>query len=241
MASSKGHILTGCSGFSYKEWKGHFYPEGVPAKAWFEYYCTHFPTLELNVTFYRFPRLETLQGWYRRSPASFVFAVKAPRLITHLRQFNDTGLLQEEFYHVIREGLGEKLGPVLYQLPAKTAYHPATLDNILRNMDDGFTNVVEFRHVTWWRDDVYEALSAKGVTFCSVSYPDLPDWVAPGRGTVYYRFHGVPSLYRSSYAPAFLDQVLEQIGKGRSAYLFFNNTASGAAIRNAEMVLRKLH
>ena len=233
-------LLFGCSGFSYKEWRGLFYPDGVPAKAWFEYYCEHFPTLELNVTFYRFPKLETLQGWYRRSPIDFVFSVKAPRLITHLKRFDQTESLQKEFYDLVREGLGNKLGPVLYQLPATTVYSPATLDKILRHMDAGFANVVEFRHVTWWRDDVYDALREKDVTFCGISYLDLPDWVVPGPGMAYYRFHGVPSLYRSAYSPAFLDKVLKQVA-GRQAYLYFNNTASGAAIRNAEMIRRKLH
>src|ERR1700744_2823019 len=124
-------ILTGCSGFSYKEWKGSFYPEGTPAKAWFEYYCSRFPTLELNVTFYRFPKAETFQSWYDRSPEGYVFAVKAPRLITHLKQFNDVGRLQQDFYEAAKKGLKNKLGPLLYQLPAKTEYKPATLRRIL--------------------------------------------------------------------------------------------------------------
>jgi uncharacterized protein YecE (DUF72 family) len=237
---ARPRLLIGCSGFSYKEWKGLFYPEGLPAKAWFEYYCDHFSTVELNVTFYRFPALETLSGWYRRSPDDFVFSVKAPRVITHYKHFEQTEALQQSFYSLIKEGLGDKLGPVLYQLPTTTVYSPVALDKILRHMDPGFANVIEFRHVTWWREDVYDALRDKGVTFCGTSYPDLPDWVIPGRDMVYYRFHGVPSLYRSSYSPAFLERVLEQV-EGRDAYLYFNNTASGAAIRNAEMIQRKLH
>ncbi|HTJ15118.1 MAG TPA: DUF72 domain-containing protein [Dinghuibacter sp.] len=233
-------ILTGCSGFSYKEWKGSFYPEGTPAKAWFEYYCSRFPTLELNVTFYRFPTAETFHGWYERSPEGYVFAVKAPRLITHLKLFNDVGQLQQDFYGAAKKGLRDKLGPLLYQLPAKMEYRPAILEKILRSLDTKYDNVIEFRHESWWRAEVYDALDKKGITFCSLSYPGLPDWVVPGGKMVYYRFHGVPSLYRSTYSPAFVDKILAQTD-GRDAFLFFNNTADGHAVRNAEMTLRKLN
>ena len=206
---------------------------------WFEYYCTRFPTVELNNTFYRIPTIDALRGWYRRSPAGFVFSVKAPRLITHLKRFNETGPLQRDFYRLLSEGLGDKLGPVLFQLPGTTAYDPAVLDRILRDMEPSFTNVVEFRNATWWRADVYEALAARGVTFCSVSYPNLPDDVIPS-DLVYYRFHGVPSLWRSSYSPVFLQRIIDTLSadKGvKKAYLYFNNTASGAAYKNADWII----
>jgi uncharacterized protein YecE (DUF72 family) len=236
MSHNTLHLLAGCSGFSYKEWKGEFYPKDVPASQWFEYYCTRFPTLELNVTFYRFPTLENLKGWYKRSPPSFVFAVKAPRLITHLKQFNDTSSLQQDFYTLIGEGLAEKLGPVLYQLPARLTYSRLTLDRILASMDKRFVNVVEFRDQSWWREDVRLALQEKDVIFCSVSYPGLPDKVMTDSSTVYYRFHGVPSLYRSPYSSADLEKVIRQVKEANSvhkAYFYFNNTAEGAAVHNA--------
>src|ERR1700747_49503 len=107
----------GCSGFHYKEWKGIFYPEKLPQRKWFEYYSSRFNTLELNTTFYRFPQLGVLQNWYEKSPADFRFSVKAPRLITHYKQFNDSRQLLADFYGTIREGLQDKLGPVLFQLP----------------------------------------------------------------------------------------------------------------------------
>src|SRR3954470_2743104 len=112
----------GCSGFHYKEWKGVFYPKELSAKKWFEYYCEHFDTLELNVTFYRFPELHALQSWYERSPAHFIFAVKAPRLVTHYKKFNDTTGLISNFYNVVRDGLQDKLGCILFQLPPDLEY-----------------------------------------------------------------------------------------------------------------------
>src|SRR6476660_2706168 len=108
----------GCSGFYNKDWKEVFYPKGLPQRKWFEFYCSRFNTLELNTTFYRFPKIEFLQNWYKTSPPDFKFSVKAPRLITHFKQFNETDGLLNDFYAAIQEGLKEKAGPVLFQLPA---------------------------------------------------------------------------------------------------------------------------
>ena len=225
-------IYTGCSGFSYKEWKGLFYPKGLNPSKWFEYYCTRFNTVELNVTFYRTPSLSTLQGWYKRSPAGFRFSIKAPKVITHYMQFRKTAVQQWDFYQLVRKGLDEKLAALLYQLPASLAYSPEALDRILENMTPDVNNVIEFRHASWWREDVYQAMAAASVTFCSGSYPGLPDIVVPGAQTVYYRFHGVPKLYYSAYDEAFLQGVLDQIGHHK-ALLYFNNTAEGHATQNA--------
>ena len=107
----------GCSGFHYKHWKERFYPEGLPQKKWFDYYYQHFKTLELNVTFYRFPQLSFLQNWHANSPADFRFAVKAPRAITHYRKFINTVDFISSFYDTINNGLQQKLGPVLFQMP----------------------------------------------------------------------------------------------------------------------------
>src|SRR5690606_34670156 len=109
--------VIGCSGFHYREWKGVFYPDDLPQRRWFEYYASQFDTLELNTTFYRFPRLKTLQKWYDASPTGFIFSVKAPRLITHYKRFKDSQSLLHDFYSTSRGGLQEKLGPVLFQFP----------------------------------------------------------------------------------------------------------------------------
>ena len=112
----------GCSGFHYKHWKNVFYPEGLPQKIWFDFYCEHFNTLELNVTFYRFPQLSFLQNWHEKSPDSFRFSVKAPRAITHYKKFNNVTELISSFYDTISEVLKEKLGPVLFQMPHNFIY-----------------------------------------------------------------------------------------------------------------------
>src|ERR1700761_5193584 len=121
----------GCSGFYYKDWRGPFYPVDLPQRKWFEFYGEHFSTVELNGTFYRFPQLKTLQSWYQRSPAHFRFSVKAPRAITHYRKFNDCADFLTSFYDTINNGLREKLGPVLFQLPPGLGYSEEKLEQIL--------------------------------------------------------------------------------------------------------------
>src|SRR5688572_11612791 len=113
----KWHI--GCSGYHYKEWKGIFYPDKLPQRKWFEFYSGEFDTIELNVTFYRFPQVSFLRSWYERSAPGFSFSVKVPRLITHYKQFNDSARMMNDFYTSVREGLQDKLGPVLFNYPAR--------------------------------------------------------------------------------------------------------------------------
>src|SRR5690349_13147184 len=102
MSTIQWHI--GCSGFHYKEWKEVFYPKGLPQRKWFDHYCEHFDTIELNVTFYRFPELTSLQNWFHKSPDRFLFSVKAPRLITHYKKFEDCAGLLTDFYTTVRDG-----------------------------------------------------------------------------------------------------------------------------------------
>ncbi|WP_375417980.1 DUF72 domain-containing protein [uncultured Hymenobacter sp.] len=229
----------GCSGYHYRHWRGAFYPDKLPMRRWFEFYAEHFHTLELNVTFYRFPQLSFLENWYRQSPAGFQFAVKAPKLITHFKQFNQVGQLLGDFYHTTAQGLQDKLAAVLFQLPPRLAYHPDRLARILDCLDPAFANVLEFRHPTWWRDEVYEALRQRGVSFCGQSHPDLPDAVVTTAPLLYYRFHGVPDLYRSPYPLTFLERVAGEV-RSRSglegAYLYFNNDIDASAIGNARQM-----
>jgi uncharacterized protein YecE (DUF72 family) len=225
----------GCSGFHYKEWKGIFYPDKLPQSKWFEYYSRQFNTLELNVTFYRFPQHSFLQNWYKKSPEQFLFSVKAPRLITHYKQFNDTEKLLSDFYTTIRQGLMNKLGAVLFQLPPQAIFTEERLQKIIHSLDKSFNNVVEFRHQSWWKKEIIKELSGHKISFCGVSYPGLPDKAIVNTFTAYYRFHGLPVLYKSAYADQKLEQVAKTIKKHslQNAFIYFNNTASAAALGNA--------
>jgi len=230
----------GCSGYHYRHWRGRFYPEKMPMRLWFEYYCQQFRTLELNVTFYRFPQLSFLENWYRQSPPDFRFAVKAPQLITHYKQFNNVQQLLGDFYDTTGRGLLEKLGPVLFQLPPRLAYDAARLQRMLDCLDPAFSNVLEFRHPTWWRPEVYEALTERRVAFCGQSHPHLPDAVVATAPTLYYRLHGVPELYKSPYDEEFLRRTAADIKAQpgvQEAFVYFNNDIDASAIGNARQLL----
>lgn len=232
----KQYLHMGCSAYNNTNWKGNFYPADVPRNKWFEYYCEHFNTYELNSTFYRFPTVKSLQGWYYKTPEDFTFAVKAPKVITHLKQFIDCHQESEEFYSTCHKGLGKKLGCILFQLPPSMAYSAHRLALILSYMNADFCNVIEFRNETWWRQEVYDALRESDVTFCNVSYPKLPTTLIQTTDKGYFRLHGVPKLFYSGYTADELEQLYNAIRlttPWKEVYVYFNNTASTAGILNA--------
>ena len=207
---------------------------------WFDFYCRHFSTLELNVTFYRFPQLSFLQSWYQKSPAEFRFAVKAPRAITHYKKFNDTTELITSFYNTINDGLQDKLGPVLFQIPPSYNYTEEKLDKILNALNPAFMNVLEPRHISWWQPEIYEKLAQHNISFCGMSHPALPGEIIQNTPVVYYRFHGVPDLYRSPYSTADLQNVIDTIKSNENtneAWFYFNNDIDASAIGNAKEMM----
>jgi uncharacterized protein YecE (DUF72 family) len=234
----KWHI--GCSGFYYRHWKDVYYPEGLPQSKWFSHYCQHFNTLELNGTFYSFPKLKSLQKWYNDSPANFTFAVKAHRVITHYRKFNNTFDKMNELYDVIAAGLQDKLGPVLFQMPPNYVYSEERLNNILRNLDSSFNNVVEMRNKSWWQPQVYEQLAEHNITFCGMSHPTLPEDVVQNTETLYYRLHGNQQLYSSAYSADELRIFTQQVkaSNAKQAFIYFNNDIGASAIFNARELIR---
>lgn len=226
----------GCSGFYNKHWKGVFYPEELSTREWLNYYCSHFNTLELNVTFYRFPTLRTLEGWYNKSPEGFLFSVKAPKIITHIKKFSDCETLFNDLYGVCEHGLKEKLACILFQLPPSLTYEEELLDMIIEQLDTDFTNVIEFRHESWWDKAVYEKLAQHGIIFASVSHPKLPETIIANTDTIYVRLHGKPKMFYSEYSLkeiAKLQTSIEKHKEAKKAFVYFNNTAGTAGILNA--------
>jgi uncharacterized protein YecE (DUF72 family) len=240
MKNNKINWRIGCSGFYYKEWKEVFYPPKLPQRLWFDFYCKHFSTLELNFTFYQFPKLSTLQKWNNESPDDFIFSLKVPRLITHYKKFTETEQLLNDFYDVVKDGLGNKTGAILFQLPPQLHYSEEMLGQIINSMHSGFANVIEFRSNTWWRENVYKELAAKNISFCGISHPKLPDSLIINNERVYYRFHGVPAIYKSAYENNFLKKIADEIygnKKINTAFLYFNNTNGIAALNNAKWLI----
>lgn len=233
----------GCSGYYNRHWKGVFYPEKMPPAQWLDFYCQHFNTLELNSTFYKFPTVKTLNTWFRKSPDDFIFSVKAPKLITHFKKFKDVTQLMDDFYLACQQGLEHKLGCTLFQLPPSIRFEESKLNEIIDVMNPAFTNVIEFRHKSWWSKKVYDALAQKQIIFCSVSHPSMPPSVVINSPISYMRLHGVPRMFYSSYSDQdLLDlfNTLQKKTKIKQAYLYFNNTADIAGVLNARHFMEKI-
>lgn len=233
----KKTLNIGCSSYNNSQWKGVFYPADMPARQWFEYYCQHFNTYEINATFYKFPTVRVMTNWYNKAPDGFIYAVKAPKQITHIKKFIDCQEEIDQFYTICKEGLHEKLGCILFQLPPSFSYSEERLNLIITSLNPDFKNVVEFRNESWWRQDVCDALAVSGITFCTVNYPKLPTAVVATTTTGYVRLHGNPRLFYSEYSIDELQLLYEDIStkkKLKEVFIYFNNTASSAAIINAQ-------
>jgi uncharacterized protein YecE (DUF72 family) len=231
-------FFIGTSGFSYSSWKNAFYPADVPSSKWFEYYCTRFNTVELNNTFYRFPRVATLQRFYERSPDDFIFSVKAHKIITHTRRMKNAREKVDEFLSVVHEGLREKAGPVLFQLPPSFKYTEENINLILESVPQNNLHIIEFRNETWWNRKVIKMLNDNNLTFCNASYPKLPEVFYKTTDQFYLRMHGVPELFKSSYSLPELKKAFKNIPEGvKNVFIYFNNTMFKAGYSNALTML----
>ncbi len=229
-------IITGCSSFYNRKWTGVFYPDDLSTKNWFAYYCEHFDTYELNATFYKFPTVNSLHAWYKKSPDGFIFSVKAPRLITHNKKFDDCTREISELYAACLDGMKDKFGYVLFQLPPSFHYSPERLQRIVNQLDSDIQNVVEFRHESWWNKDVYDAFIDNKLIFCSVNHPTLPTAIIETAATGYIRLHGNPNMFYSEYSLEALNTLytaIKQTAILDKAMVYFNNTAGTGGIINA--------
>ena len=154
--------------------------------------------------------------------------------------FIDCERLLGDFYAAIFEGLGNKLGCVLFQLPKRLLYSEEILNRIISQLDPSFDNVLEFRDKSWWNKKVYTALKKNKISFCGISHPTLQDDVVKNNSILYYRFHGVPVLYKSEYKKKFIEEITQEIkscGRFKEAYIYFNNTWGTGAITNARQLI----
>jgi len=158
-------VLVGTSGFSYKEWKGRFYPEELSASEMLAFYATRLPTVEINNTFYRMPKAETLSQWAEQVPDGFRFSLKAPQRITHQKRLKDAGETAG-FFLQVASTLGDRLGPTLFQLPPNFHKDLPRLSDFLAGLPAGGRYAFEFRHESWFTEPVYEALRSGGCALC---------------------------------------------------------------------------
>ena len=234
----------GTSGWSYDGWRGLVYPRSLKPVEWLGHLAQRLSSVEINASFYRLPREAMLRGWVAHTPDDFLFAVKAWRAITHFRRLGDCAEQVGVFLERIA-ALGEKGGPVLFQLPPRFPADPPRLAAFLELLPAGRRYAFEFRDPSWHRDDVYALLEARNAAFCPFELGRLASPRVATADFVYVRLHGRVGRYRGDYAGPPLDDwaawLNERMAEGRDAYVYFDNTdEADHAVRNAEELARML-
>ncbi len=244
--TGRGTAHVGCSGWSYRDWRGPVYPEKLPQRSWFEHYCTLFDTVELNATFYRLPPPATVESWAAKAPPGFLYAAKLGAFGSHRMKLRDAASWLPN--HLDRMGrLGPSLGPTLVQLPPRWKRNVERLDEFLTvAAPSGLRWAVELRDPSWLHDDVYDTLRRHGAALCVHDLlADHPweltaDWA-------YVRFHGPEALtakYRGLYGPGRLEgpaaRLAAWIRRGHDVYAYFNNDHEGHAVTDATWLRQRL-
>ena len=234
-------LWIGTSGWQYRHWRGKLYAEGLPTDRWFDRYAEAFDTVELNVTFYRQPRPAVFEGWARRAPDGFLFAVKASRFLTHIKRLREP----EDSVDILLEGatrLGRHLGPILVQLPPDMEAEPARLDETLAAFPNDVRVAVEPRHRSWFQPDVRDILRRHRAALCWADRrgPRTPverEWATADWG--YVRFHTGQASPRGCYGErslhTWLDRVRTTWSGGGDVFLYWNNDFRGCAPHDAAL------
>ena len=231
------NIHIGCASFYNTKWKNVFYPKNIPSSKWFEFYCSHFNTFEINAIFYKFPTLQILTNWHQKSPDGFIYSVKVPKLITHIKKFVECKPEIEEYFSICKQGLSDKLGCILFQLPPSFHYSTRKLKLIIASMNPDLITAVKYRHQSWWSQEVYDTLAKNNITFCNVSHPTILYGIIATSSVGYVRLHRIPKIFYSEYSHIDLVKLHDAIIDKNSiekVFIYFNNTASEAEVVNAQ-------
>jgi uncharacterized protein YecE (DUF72 family) len=255
----QGDVRIGTSGYTYDHWRGVFYPEDLPSKRWLEYYTKFFKTVELNVTFYRLLQEAAFKSWYKRTPKDFIFVLKGSRFITHVKKLHEVGPATKLFFSRANF-LKEKLGVVLWQLPPSWKKNIERLESFLKMVtkkhgiasrssnarnDSPVRQVFEFRHKSWFCEEIYKLLKKYKAALCVADSPEFPMAEVVTANFVYLRFHGGKILYGSRYSKKEMQEWARKIKKwaknGFDVYAYFNNDAFGYAVENAKELKKLLN
>jgi uncharacterized protein YecE (DUF72 family) len=230
-------LFVGTSGWQYRDWRGVLYPAGLPVRRWLEEYAAGFATVEVNNAFYRLPAPETFAAWRERVPADFVVAVKASRFLTHVKRLRDP---EEPVHRLLAHaaGLGDRLGPVLLQLPPTLRADAGLLDACLACFPARVRVAVEPRHDSWWTSEIADVLTARGAALCWADVrarPVTPLWRTTDWG--YVRFHQGRTTDWPRYGRRSLSTWVTRISTAWPAdadvYAYFNNDPNAAAVHDA--------
>lgn len=238
MPSPRARI--GCSGWTYDDWKGPFYPETVKLKDRLCYYASRFDTTEINGSFYRLPSETAAAAWAEQVPEGFVFAWKVSRYITHNKKLKDCQDSVDLVFGRMKP-LGAKRGPALVQLPPMLHRDDERLKRFLGWLPKGWRVTVEFRHASWYEEAVYDILRDHGVAFCVSDHHDAPSpWLATA-DFAYLRGHGPGGRYHGRYSDAELEAWAKQLkawrADGLETFSYFDNDVKSAAPRDADKLI----
>jgi uncharacterized protein YecE (DUF72 family) len=234
MAEATIHI--GTSGWYYEHWEGPFYPDGIAKGSYLEHYVEHLHTVEINNTFYQLPEEKTLQNWRDTVPDSFVFAAKASRYITHMKKLKDPEEPVATFLGRV-EVLGDKLGPILFQLPPNWHFNRERLTAFLGALPSGHRYAFELRDPDWLNGEAYEILEAHDAALCIYDFQGRQSPRKVTTSFVYVRLHGPYGGYRGKYSREALagwaGALSSWLRQGRDVYCYFDNDEAGYAVQNA--------
>jgi uncharacterized protein YecE (DUF72 family) len=228
----------GTSGFQYAEWKGKFYPEDLPAAKMLPFYAEHFSTTEINYTFHRIPAPKTIDNWNKLTPPTFRFGLKAPQKITHWSKLRDCGDTIRYFCEVI-SGLDERLGPVLFQLPPTFKKDANVLDAFLRELPSTIRPAFEFRHESWFDDEILNLLRSNKAALCIADTKDLATPKEPTTTWGYLR------LRREDYTKADIERwaafAREQKERWSDVYIYLKHEDAGIGPKLAKQIAELLN
>jgi uncharacterized protein YecE (DUF72 family) len=237
-------IHIGCSGWNYADWRGVLYPPGCAQRRWLERYAEVFGTVEVNATFYRLPSRDAVAAWVRQTPEEFTFAVKASRYLTHMKRLTDMDRGMERLLERL-EPLTQspKMGPMLWQLPENFHRDDERLGHALDRLPPG-RHTFEFRHPSWFADEVLEALREHGVALTIGDHPERP-WQRHDvtADFTFVRLHYGRRGRRGNYGPSELDawaREIRRLAREAEVFAYFNNDWEGFAVRNALDLRRRL-
>ena len=228
----------GTSGWSYNHWEGVLYPPGTPVRRRLDHYVQRFQTVEVNASYYHWPRDRTFTQWRERLPEGFLLSLKAPRGLTHFARLRAPETWLERITRGVSE-LGSNRGVLLAQLPPRFPFDYPRLEYFLQQVPDWLKLGVEFRDASWNREEVFNLLERFGVAYCVMSGAQLPCVLRATAPFVYVRLHGPDPnhLYGGSYSEDDLrwwaDRIREWQQMGRDVFAYFNNDWEGHAVRNA--------
>jgi uncharacterized protein YecE (DUF72 family) len=232
-------ILIGTSGWSYKGWEKAFYPPKWPKSRELEFYTSQFPTVEINLTFYRLPTPKMVTGWCR-APEEFVFAIKGSRFITHMKKLVNLGEGLNRFFERIKP-MRKRVGVILWQLPPMLHKDIPRLASFLKQLPKNYSHAVEFRHPSWLEEETFEVLRKYRAAHVSVSSKAMPMNLQVTSDLVYIRFHGLENGAAHDYKPEELKpwakHIQEQAGAGKLVFVYFNNDLNVRAPGNAKLLM----